>query len=106
MTIEEALAILKEPDRIGFTVIKGNSPEDCEYNQKSQEALNMAVKPLARSTGHWEYVKRYDYYRCTCCGMERKADLSIEWNYCPRCGAYLNEREEMYDNRTSKENTL
>jgi hypothetical protein len=46
MTREEALKILKEPDRIGYNVIHANDEETIKYNTKSQMALNMAIKAL------------------------------------------------------------
>lgn len=41
--------------------------------------------------GRWKAVKHYgrDYYKCTCCSMERKDDHSRGWNYCPFCGAKM-----------------
>ena len=46
MTREEALKILKETDRVGVNIIKANNEESCEYNAKSYEALDMAIKAL------------------------------------------------------------
>lgn len=46
MTREEALKILKETDRVGVNIIKANDEESCEYNAKSYEALDMAIKAL------------------------------------------------------------
>ena len=46
MTKEQALVILKQPDRIGCHLIKANDEESNKYNQESIEALNMAIKAL------------------------------------------------------------
>jgi len=46
MTKEQALAILKQPDRIGCHLIKANDEESNKYNQESIEALNIAIKSV------------------------------------------------------------
>ena len=46
MTREEALEILKQPDRIGVNIIKANDEEATRYNAESLEALDMAIKAL------------------------------------------------------------
>ena len=46
MTKDQALAILKQPDRIGCHLIKSNDEESCKFNQEGIEALNMAIKAL------------------------------------------------------------
>lgn len=50
MTKDQALAILKQPDRIGCHLIKSNDEESCKFNQESIEALNMAIKALEQNT--------------------------------------------------------
>ena len=49
MTKEQALTILKQPDRIGCHLIKANDEESNKYNQESIEALNMAIKALEQN---------------------------------------------------------
>lgn len=46
--------------------------------------------------GKWSFTKHYgrDYYVCSFCGMERMDDHSSGWNYCPNCGAKMQEVEE------------
>ena len=46
MTREDAITILKQPDRIGCNLIKANDEESTKYNQESIEALGMAIKAL------------------------------------------------------------
>lgn len=46
MTREEALAILKEPDRIGANIINANDEETTRYNANSLMALEMAIRAL------------------------------------------------------------
>lgn len=43
--------------------------------------------------GQWNFTKHYgrDYYVCSVCGMERMDDHSSGWNYCPNCGAKMQE---------------
>lgn len=50
MTKEQAIAILKQPDRIGCHLIKANDEESNKYNQESIEALNMAIKALEQQS--------------------------------------------------------
>lgn len=53
MTKEQALRILKQPDRIGCHLIKANDEESNKYNQESIEALDMAIKALEQSSEDW-----------------------------------------------------
>lgn len=48
MTAEEALKILHEPDRIGVTIIKTNTPNAIKYNDDSMTALQMAIEALEK----------------------------------------------------------
>ena len=52
------------------------------------------VLPIPKM-GKWRTVKHYgrDYYQCTYCNMERMNDHSRGWNYCPFCGAKMQEVE-------------
>ena len=46
LTEEEAIEILRQPDRVGCVLIKANDEESMKYNQQSIEAINMALKAL------------------------------------------------------------
>lgn len=48
MNNEQALTIIKQPDRVGCHLIKANDEESCKFNQESIEALNMAVLGLEK----------------------------------------------------------
>ena len=48
MTAKEALKILYEPDRIGVTIIKANTPDVAKYNNDSMAALQMAIEALEK----------------------------------------------------------
>ena len=68
MTSEEALGILKEPDRIGVNIIKANDEEATRYNAESLEALNMAFKAL-------ELMKTGILKDCESCREQRSSIL-------------------------------
>lgn len=55
-------------------------------------ALLPSVSPQPKM-GQWNFTKHYgrDYYVCSVCGMERMDDHSSGWNYCPNCGAKMQE---------------
>jgi hypothetical protein len=71
--------------------------DDC---QPLAEALGMAIKALEQEpkTGHWIMTNDYftgaytslDYVKCSCC----RADSLEEGNFCPNCGAKMEEVEE------------
>lgn len=135
MTREEAIEILKQPDRIGCNLIKANDEESTKYNQESIEALNMAIKALKQEPsedcisreqaikatygferytgideapyeyaesilrdlppvipqpkmGHW--IDEFGGCECSECGC-LEAGYS---DYCPNCGAKMQEVEE------------
>lgn len=58
----------------------------------------LALPPVSPQPkmGRWNFTKHYgrDYYVCLVCGMERMDDHSSGWNYCPNCGAKMQEVEE------------
>ena len=57
MTREEALNILKEPDRIGCNFIKSNDEEANKFNADTVEAFDMAISALS---AEGEYIKKED----------------------------------------------
>lgn len=77
MTREEAVHELSTIFGYGF------------YNERVDEALNMAIKALeqepSRATGKWEITINEDY-RCDNCGL---ITSSYKANYCPNCGARM-----------------
>lgn len=82
MTRQEALHELYDIFGYGF------------YNERVDEALNMAIKALEQQPkrGYWLEAKEEDpcWYRCSECG--RLYDL--DENYCPNCGARMEGNEE------------
>jgi len=88
MTREEAIAILN------------HNVSACLHGTEWGEALEMAIKALEQEPrkGHWIMTSDYlttaygsvDYVKCSCCGE----DSLEEGNYCPNCGAEMEEVEE------------
>ena len=65
-------------------------------NEQTHEAVFMAIKALKAEPvrhGHWDiiYTDNIPYaYRCSLCGTTRIDN----GNYCPHCGAKMDEVEE------------
>lgn len=88
MTKQEAIKILDKYD-LNFCDIDGNPipPQDLA------EAFDMAIQALEQEPkhGYWLEAKEEDpcWYRCSECG--RLYDL--DENYCPNCGARMEEEQ-------------
>lgn len=66
-----------------------------------REFIRMAIEALERKRGEW--IKKHDeywnvyWYECSVCGRKPPNDtFGQEWqpNYCPNCGAKMDESEE------------
>lgn len=68
---------------------------DESYDKARKEALHMAIEALERKHGVWlgKPLGGYSTVQCSVC---RSAFLenSGRWNYCPNCGADMQERRE------------
>ncbi len=91
MTNEEALKVISG--------VMNNYHIDSMTNQKIDEALSVAIQALKAESikhGQWIFTPTTGRYRCSACG---KADKTIPWgrppfDYCPNCGARMDEVEE------------
>ena len=63
MTIEQAIKILKEPDRIGCNIIKSNDIDSQKYNIDSQMALQMAIQALEKTRDYDLFIENINLYR-------------------------------------------
>ena len=91
MTREEAISWLKE--------LTWHEGEDVPIYDTDVEAINMAIKALEQQPrkGHWIMTSDYlttaygsiDYVTCSCCGE----DSLEEGDFCPNCGAKMDEEE-------------
>ncbi|WP_458457467.1 hypothetical protein [Pseudobutyrivibrio sp.] len=96
MTKEQALEILRQPDRIGCHMIKANDEESCKYNQESIEALDMAIKALEQQPSEdcvLRWIERFNdedkWLECPHCHK----DSDNAYAYCPNCGASFKEEK-------------
>ena len=80
MTKEEAINILEKTKKWEFV------PDSI-----LDEALDMAIKALERSTGHWINYNTPCFSECSECSHPFDwADNCMEdWKYCPNCGAKM-----------------
>ena len=70
-----------------------------------REAIGMAIEALQdKSSGEWERLIEYmsesdeglitfDGYRCSVCGVKVFVDEFRFWDYCPNCGALMENKE-------------
>ena len=68
-----------------------------KYN-KGKRLLLIDTAPTItpeRKRGRWIQTRHFGrmYRMCSSCSAERKDDLSTGWNYCPYCGAAMQEDE-------------
>ena len=93
-------------------IISGYEVYGCGYcltgDDEVEEALRMAVDALKQEPvrhGKWIYgeceIAMCDGYRCSKCGCfvpwdygHKSIDYIKEYNYCPSCGAKMDERKE------------
>jgi len=92
MTAKEALKILHEPDRIGVTIIKSNTPDAIKYNDDSMTALQMAIEALEKQIPKKpiEPGPLLLFYKCPIC----KNSVNDLARYCAVCGCKLNWSED------------
>ena len=88
MTAEEALKIFYDPDRIGVTIIKANTPDVAKYNNDSMAALQMAIEALEKQIPKKpiEPGSLSLFYKCPIC----KKSVNDHARYCAVCGYKLN----------------
>lgn len=70
----------------------GQMPNHVNFQIYEEIQALPSVSPMPKM-GRWNFTKHYgrDYYVCSVCGMERMDDHSSGWNYCPNCGAKMQE---------------
>lgn len=64
-----------------------------------KEFIHMAIEALERKHGEWTVLYDEDspqdgIWKCSMCDYIRLADDITPMNYCPNCGAKMDEREE------------
>lgn len=64
-----------------------------------EELPSAEVEPVKR--GKWIYDNQFHWYRASCsaCGYMRSTDIKADnwngWNYCPNCGAKMENEDEL-----------
>ena len=101
MRLIDAEAFLKaEIDRCGSAPLVGTCTSDNEYlSERLQKAPTIEVNPVVHA--HWvteqeaEEINRYDLtYCCSACGhCDWDCTESEGFEYCPNCGAKMDEKE-------------
>lgn len=77
--------------------------KDANYEWEQVQGLECALTCIEeqptitpeRKRGRWIQTRHFGrmYRMCSSCSAERKDDLSTGWNYCPYCGAAMQEDE-------------
>lgn len=107
MRLIDAEAFLKtEIDRCGSAPLVGTYTSDNEYlSDRLKKAPTLEAKPVVH--GHW--IEQEDgnldtYYTCSSCkeDFDLIAGTPCEnlYNYCPSCGAKMDEKEDKHENYT------
>ena len=101
MRLIDAEAFLKtEIDRCGSAPLVGTCTSDNEYlSERLKKAPTIEAKPIVHA--HWvteqeaEEINRYDLtYCCSACGhCDWDCTESEGFEYCPNCGAKMDEKE-------------
>ena len=101
MRLIDAEAFLKtEIDRCGSAPLVGTCTSDNEYlSERLKKAPTIEAKPVTHA--HWvteqeaEEINRYDLtYCCSACGhCDWDCTESEGFEYCPNCGAKMDEKE-------------
>ena len=97
---EAAISLIKQ---YGMDAIDGgryslDTVDDCIELANRIKALPAAdVVPVV----HGRWIEDHDYLKCPECGVMVKRDFTFldigDWNYCPNCGAKMDEKEAVYD---------
>ena len=71
--------------------VKIDIPKAAIMQNQRNEALEVAIKALERSTGHWINYNTPCFSECSECSHPFDwADNCMEdWQYCPNCGAKM-----------------
>ena len=67
-------------------------------NEKLQEIINEAVKDIEVENliphSHWLFMGDVGITKCNNCGWSISECLDDTYNYCPHCGAIMDEEEK------------
>lgn len=96
MIKEEAIKILSDM-RAEHNIFSDDEEEATKYH-----ALSWAIQALNERTGRWIWSEEEWGYRCSACRVKFDYDKTYELfdhgfmlaNYCPNCGARMEETDE------------
>lgn len=55
---------------------------------------------------YWEKIEGHGWWTFRCSNCKEDAPIAQPWNYCPYCGAQMEERDGNQQENTSKEGTV
>lgn len=71
--------------------------EQCELCPTCERALER-LRNYAAPVVHGRWIEDHDYLKCPECGVMVKRDFTFfnigNWNYCPNCGAKMDEEDK------------
>lgn len=86
--IEEIESVLDEKREEGFGEDDPAFYTLMRFAKKLRNAPTADVAPVVH--GHWS-LDEQEKAHCSACGIKRDARTQIGWNYCPHCGAKMEE---------------
>lgn len=80
------------------SIIEPSCADGCIYGWGSDECEKCRFK-CEPKTGQWIPLRKEGCYKCSECLAASRVDYagipSLYWNYCPRCGAKMEEHDEI-----------
>lgn len=92
-----SISIQNDCNTMIITCIDDNSEEHNAVVGYIPEYVAINNESAVKTGGHWEHIKdkfKKHLIRCSCCNYTEPEYITFSRNYCPDCGAKMNEVKE------------